>query len=122
MASPGPRGWAPALRGRDGGVGRPSEARDAPQPPSRPAGEHPEVRLWRRARDDTPSRKDSEALPWLVDQDDLEAVLNGLAHQSRTLDELGAITSLRPDKLAAASRRSEEAGTLKGTSMADSSA
>ena len=57
--------------------------------------------------------EDSEASPWLVDQDDLEAVLNGLAHQSRTLDELGAITSLRPDKLAAASRRSEEAGDVE---------
>ena len=54
--------------------------------------------------------EDSEASPWLVDQDDLEAVLNGLAHQSRTLDELGGITSLRPDKLAAALRRSEGAG------------
>ena len=57
--------------------------------------------------------EDSEASPWLVDQDDLEAVLNGLAHRCRTLDELGGITSLRPDKLAAALRRSEEAGDVE---------
>ncbi len=57
--------------------------------------------------------EDSEASAWLVDQDDLEAVLNGLAHRSRTLDELGGITSLRPDKLAAAMRRSEEAGDVE---------
>jgi len=53
--------------------------------------------------------EDSEASPWLVDQDDLEAVLKGLAHRSRTLEELGGISGLRPDKLAAALRRSEEA-------------
>jgi len=57
--------------------------------------------------------EDSEASPWLVDQDDAEAVLNGLAHRSRTLDELGGITSLRPDKLAAVLRRSEEAGDVE---------
>jgi hypothetical protein len=57
--------------------------------------------------------EDSEASPWLVDQDDLEAVLNGLAHQSRTLDDLGRITSLPPDKLVAALRRSEEAGDVE---------
>jgi hypothetical protein len=57
--------------------------------------------------------EDSEASPWLVDQDDLEAVLNGLAHRSRTLDELGGTTSLRPDKLAAVLRRSEEAGDVE---------
>ena len=33
VAPPRPRGWAPALRGRDGGVRGPSEAGDAPQPP-----------------------------------------------------------------------------------------
>ncbi|MGP8076953.1 MAG: hypothetical protein ACLP8Y_09575 [Thermoplasmata archaeon] len=57
--------------------------------------------------------EDSEASPWLVDQDDLEAVLNGLSHRSRRLDELVGITSLRPDKLAAALRRSEEAGDIE---------
>jgi hypothetical protein len=57
--------------------------------------------------------EDSEASPWLVDQNDLEAVLNGLAHRSRTLEELGGITSLRADKLAAALTRSEEAGDVE---------
>jgi len=57
--------------------------------------------------------EDSEASPWLVDQDDLEAVLSGLAHRSRTLDELGGITSLRSDKLAAVLRRSEQAGDVE---------
>ena len=57
--------------------------------------------------------EDSEASPWLVDQDDLETVLNGLAHRSRTLDELGGITSLRSDKIVAALRRLEEAGDVE---------
>ena len=54
--------------------------------------------------------EDSEASPWLIDQDDLEAVLSGLATRSRTTEELGGITNLRSDKLAAALRRSEDAG------------
>ena len=57
--------------------------------------------------------EDSEASPWLVDQDDLEAVLNGLAHRSRTTEELGGITGLRADKLAAVLRRAEEAGEVE---------
>jgi len=57
--------------------------------------------------------EDSEASPWLVDQDDLEAVLNGLAHRSRTTEELSGITNLRPDKLAAALQRSEDAGDVE---------
>ena len=57
--------------------------------------------------------EDSEASPWLVDQDDLEAVLNGLAHRSRTLEELGGISGLRADKLAAVLRRAEEAGDVE---------
>jgi hypothetical protein len=54
--------------------------------------------------------EDSEASPWLVDQDDLEAALNGLAHRSRTTEELGGLTNLRPDRLAAVLRRSEDSG------------
>jgi hypothetical protein len=57
--------------------------------------------------------EDSEASLWLVDQDDLEAVLNGLAYRSRTTEELGGITNLRPDKLAAVLRRSEDAGDVE---------
>ncbi len=57
--------------------------------------------------------EDSEASPWLVDQDDLEAALNGLAHRSRTTEELGGITGLRADKLAAVLRRAEEAGEVE---------
>jgi len=57
--------------------------------------------------------EDSEASPWLVDQDDLEAVLKGLAHRSRTLEELGGISGLRSDKLAAALRRSKEQGDVE---------
>jgi Helicase HerA, central domain len=60
--------------------------------------------------------EDSEASPWLVEQDDLKAVLNGLAQQSRTPDELGAITNLRPDRLAASLRRSEEARDVESDS------
>ena len=57
--------------------------------------------------------EDSEASPWLIDQNDVEAVLNGLAHRSRTQEELSEITGLRPDKLAAALRRSEDAGDIE---------
>jgi hypothetical protein len=57
--------------------------------------------------------EDSEASPWLVDQDDVEAVLNGLANRSRTRDELSGITGLRADRLAAALRKSEDSGDLE---------
>jgi len=57
--------------------------------------------------------EDSEASPWLVDQDDLEAALNGLSHISRTLADLGGITGLRSDKLAAVLMRAEEAGDIE---------
>ena len=57
--------------------------------------------------------EDSEASPWLVDQDDAEAALNGLAHRSRMLEELGGISGLRADKLAAVLRRAEEAGDVE---------
>jgi len=57
--------------------------------------------------------EDSEASPWLVDQDDVEASLNGLAHRSRTLEDLEGITGLRSDKLAAVLTRAEEAGDIE---------
>ena len=57
--------------------------------------------------------EDSEASPWLVDQNDLEALLNGLSYRSRTVEELAGRTGLPPDKLAAALRRSEEADDVE---------
>jgi len=57
--------------------------------------------------------EDSEASPWLVDQDDVEGLLNALSHRSRSLEELGTLTGLRADKLAAALRRSDEAGDVE---------
>jgi len=57
--------------------------------------------------------EDSEASPWLVDQDDLEAVLNGLAHRTRTQEDLAGVTGLRSDKLAAVLRRVEEAADIE---------
>ena len=57
--------------------------------------------------------EDSEASPWLVDQDDVEALLRALSFRSRSLGELEGLTGLRSDKLAAALRRSEEAGDLE---------
>jgi len=56
--------------------------------------------------------EDSEASPWLVDQDDLEALLKALSYRSRSLEELGGYTGLRPDKLAAALKQSEDAGDV----------
>jgi len=57
--------------------------------------------------------EDSEASPWLVDQGDLEAALNGLAHRSRTLEDLAGVTGLRADKLAAVLSRVEEAADVE---------
>ena len=57
--------------------------------------------------------EDSEASPWLIDQDEVEALLKALSFRSRTIKELGGITGLRADKLAAALRGSEEAGDLE---------
>jgi hypothetical protein len=87
-----------------------------------------ETRLWpplspdeggeRRAMVNASSRRyaqpeDSEASPWLVDQDKVEAVLNGLANRARTADELSGLTGLRADQLAAALRKSEDLGDLE---------
>jgi hypothetical protein len=57
--------------------------------------------------------EDSEASPWLVDQDDVEALLKALSYRSRSIEELGGVTGLRADKLAAALRRSDEAGDVE---------
>ncbi len=57
--------------------------------------------------------EDSEASPWLVDQDDVEGALSGLARRSRTTEELGGVTGSRADKLAAVLRRAEDAGDVK---------
>jgi len=57
--------------------------------------------------------EDSEASPWLVDQDDVEALLKALSYRSRSLEELGGLTGLRADKLAAALRQSEDAGDVE---------
>jgi hypothetical protein len=57
--------------------------------------------------------EDSEASPWLVDQDDVEALLKAASYRSRAVEELGGLTGLRPDTLAAALRRSEEAGDIE---------
>jgi hypothetical protein len=57
--------------------------------------------------------EDSEASPWLVSQDDVEALLKALSYRSRSLEELGGLTGLRVDKLTAALRLSEEAGDVE---------
>jgi len=57
--------------------------------------------------------EDSEASPWLVDQDGVEALLKALSYRSRSLEELGGYTGLRSDKLAASLQRSEEEGDVE---------
>ena len=57
--------------------------------------------------------EDSEASPWLVDQDDVEAPLKTVAYRSRSLAEMGGLTGLRPDKLAASLKRLEDEGDLE---------
>ena len=57
--------------------------------------------------------EDSEASPWLVNQNDVEALQKGVEIRSRTVEELSGHTGLRPDKLAAVLRRCEEAGDIE---------
>jgi hypothetical protein len=60
--------------------------------------------------------EDSEASPWLIGQEETQVVLEGLAGHSRVPGELAERTQLRPDKLAAALRRSEEEGDVESDS------
>jgi hypothetical protein len=57
--------------------------------------------------------EDSEASTWMIGQEETQVVLEGLAGHSRVPEELAEHTQLRPDKLAAALRRSEEEGDVE---------
>jgi Helicase HerA, central domain/TraM recognition site of TraD and TraG len=56
--------------------------------------------------------EDSEASPWLIDQDEVEESLRSLSRAPRTRGELVDATHLPPDKLEAALARSASAGDV----------